>query len=689
MKNFLRYLKSPKSDFLLFIIALVLLNLVSARSFFRLDATAPKSYSLSQASKQVVKTLEQPLSVKVFFSSNLPSPYNGTATYVTDLLTEYSGAGNKYFSWERFDMDQSENQSLASAYRLSQAQIQEVKDNEVGFKSVWMGIVLTYADRIETIDGVTSSEGLEYKLTSKMVQMINAVNTLSGLKGQVSLTLYISPRLADFNIKGFSSIKSSVQNAFSSLNEKNEGRITYSEKEPAQSEIQALSEKYGLQTVGWTEKDGSEGKGVIGLVLEYGEAFRLVPLQMSNTLFGGYVITGLDDMEQSLSESLTALTARSADIGYVTGHGERGLYDAQNGAANFVAYSSDWYTFKELNLNEKDISPNISTLVINGPVEKFSDAELYKIDQFLLRGGNIALFLDPYIEKQDQTAMYYGMPPTYEKNETGLEKLLSAYGFELGEGYVMDTQCYVSNTANGKTNFYYAPLLYQSGMNKKHPISANLSYVLFLQSGAVKLLDGFENPERSVTVLAKTSKEAWVQKDISVLNPSYIFPPAKTDMKEENLALIAEGSFKSAFDKPVETDTAMSDAGAPTGGTTAQKVHLTHSLQKGRFFFAGSSKITTGMLINDDNGSQAIAMFDRNAIDYLNGNEQLCAMRTKGLSLNALNKTTAAKAALAKIINQYGLPLFTVIAGFLVWHAKSRRKRKIRNHYLNAHTEDR
>ena len=67
MKNFLRYLKSPKSDFLLFIIALVLLNLVSARSFFRLDATAPKSYSLSQASKQVVKTLEQPLSVKVFF----------------------------------------------------------------------------------------------------------------------------------------------------------------------------------------------------------------------------------------------------------------------------------------------------------------------------------------------------------------------------------------------------------------------------------------------------------------------------------------------------------------------------------------------------------------------------------------------------------------------------------------------
>ena len=237
MKAFIQWLKGKQSDFLLFIIALVLLNLVSARSFFRLDFTSPKSYSLSQASRQLVRTLEQPLSVKAFFSSNLPSPYNSTAQYIRDLLSEYAGAANRQFSWESFNMDDPENQAMARDYRLNQVQIQEVKDNEVGFKNVWMGIALTYADRIETLDGITSSDGLEYKLTMKMAHMINAVSALAGLKGKAELTLYLSPELADFNIQEFSSIEDSVGEAFKAVNEKNMNRMEYRTVHPAKDAV--------------------------------------------------------------------------------------------------------------------------------------------------------------------------------------------------------------------------------------------------------------------------------------------------------------------------------------------------------------------------------------------------------------------------------------------------------------------
>ena len=71
MKKFIQYLKSPKSDILLFILLLIFANLVASRAFFRIDLTGPKSYSLSKGSAQVVQTLEEPLSVKVFFSDNL------------------------------------------------------------------------------------------------------------------------------------------------------------------------------------------------------------------------------------------------------------------------------------------------------------------------------------------------------------------------------------------------------------------------------------------------------------------------------------------------------------------------------------------------------------------------------------------------------------------------------------------
>ena len=681
MKAFIQWLKGKQSDFLLFIIALILLNLVSARSFFRLDFTSPKSYSLSQASRQLVRTLEQPLSVKVFFSSNLPSPYNSTAQYIRDLLSEYAGAANRQFSWESFNMDDPENQAMARDYRLNQVQIQEVKDNEVGFKNVWMGIALTYADRIETLDGITSSDGLEYKLTMKMAHMINAVSALAGLKGKAELKLYVSPELADFNIQGFSSIEDSVSAAFKAVNEKNMNRMEYRTVHPAKDEVEKIGTQYGLPLLRWTNnKDGSTGSALIGLVLGYGDSFRIIPLEMQS-LFGTYIIGGLDDLEQNLSDNLSSLVSRSETIGYTTGHGELSLQDSQSGAANFASSASDMYVFKEIRTAEEAIPSNISTLIINGPTERFSDEELYKIDQFVMKGGRLAVFIDPYKEEQNEMAMYYGMPPSYVKNETGLETLLNAYGIETAEGYVMDTQCYTSNQAgSGKVNFYYAPLIHQSGFAKKQPITANLSYVLFLQSGALSFTDGVQNDKDiDAKVLAKTSAKSWIQTDISVLSPSYIFPPAQDKMSEHNLAVLAEGSFRSAFDSSVSGGSHAEQANR--NGALSADAYITKSVQKTRIFAAGTSKITSGALIIDTAGSQPVAMFVRNAIDYLTGNEDLCFMRTKGLSLSVLNNATASSAAFAKIVNQYVLPLLVVAAGFTGRLLRNRRRRKIKERY--------
>lgn len=681
MKAFIQWLKGKQSDFLLFIIALILLNLVSARSFFRLDFTSPKSYSLSQASRQLVRTLEQPLSVKVFFSSNLPSPYNSTAQYIRDLLSEYAGAANKNFSWESFNMDDPENQAMARDYRLNQVQIQEVKDNEVGFKNVWMGLALTYADRIETLDGITSSDGLEYKLTMKMAHMINAVSALAGLKGKAELTLYLSSELADFNIQGFSSIEDSVGAAFKAVNEKNMNRMEYRTVHPAKDEVEKIGTQYGLPLLRWANnKDGSTGSALIGLVLSYGDSFRIIPLEMQS-LFGTYIIGGLDDLEQNLSDNLSSLVSRSETIGYTAGHGELSLQDSQSGAANFASSASDMYVFKEIRTAEEAIPSNISTLIINGPTERFTDEELYKIDQFVMKGGRLAVFIDPYKEEQNEMAMYYGMPPSYVKNETGLEKLLNAYGIETAEGYVMDTQCYTSNQAgSGKVNFYYAPLIHQSGFAKKQPITANLSYVLFLQSGALSFTDGVQNDkEIDAKVLAKTSAKSWIQTDISVLSPSYIFPPSQDKMSEHNLAVLAEGLFRSAFDSSVSGGSHAEQASR--NGTLSADSYIAKSVQKTRIFAAGTSKITSGALIIDTAGSQPVAMFVRNAIDYLTGNEDLCFMRTKGLSLSVLNNATASSAAFAKIVNQYVLPLLVVAAGFTGRLLRNRRRRKIKERY--------
>mgnify|MGYP002625855889 FL=1 len=138
--KFITFLKNPSWDIYLFALLIILVNLVAARAFFRIDLTQSKSYTLSKASRDLIKSIEEPLSVKVFFSSNLPAEENSAKDYVTDLLEEYQNAGGKNFSVEYFNMDKKENQDMALDYGLSQFQVQEVKSDETCALPIWLSL---------------------------------------------------------------------------------------------------------------------------------------------------------------------------------------------------------------------------------------------------------------------------------------------------------------------------------------------------------------------------------------------------------------------------------------------------------------------------------------------------------------------------------------------------------------------
>ena len=258
MKKFVKWLKSPASDFALFVVFLVLLNIVSSKAFFRLDLTEPKSYSLSPASRQLVKTLKEPLSIQVFFSSNLPAPYNSVEQYVNDILVEYKGQANSNFNYHVYTMDNPESQAMASDYGLRQIQIQEIANNEVGFKQAWMGVAVIYADSIQTIDGLTSSDGFEYKLTTTISKMIATSDSLALLpeNDKIKLTLYISDELKNFKISGLDKLEKSVNAVYTDFNRRNQNRIEFEKSVPQESEISSIAEHYGTQIINWSEKDG-------------------------------------------------------------------------------------------------------------------------------------------------------------------------------------------------------------------------------------------------------------------------------------------------------------------------------------------------------------------------------------------------------------------------------------------------
>lgn len=669
MKKIIQWLKGPKSDFILFVIFLVLLNIAGHKAFLRFDLTAPKSYSLSKASQSLVKNLDSPLSVRVFFSDNLPSTYSSVSQYVKDILVEYKGAANKNFSVSYMDMSKPENEELARNLGIQQVQIQEIKNNEVGLKNVYMGIAVTYGDSIEIMNPVQTSDGFEFNLTTKMSKMVSVADTLAGLgkNEKISLTLYLSDELKQLGISGAEEADKIIRSAFDNVNKQNLDRLEYKTVSPSAEDVEALSSKYGIQTVAYKDR-GVAKKAALGLVLEHGEKSYALPLEVQRSFFG-YAIGGLEDVETTLTEGLHSLLSSTKAIGYITGHGEVD-HTSEDGAVNFEALISGLYELKDIDLNSDNIPAGMNSIIINGPKMDFTEEELYKIDQFLLRGGNVMLFIDGVVD--DGRNQSYGIG-NFVANDVNIERLLIKYGIARGKNMIMDKNCLKDmNPQYGELTYYWVPTIHKKQLAKKCVITNNLGYVYLLQSGSLDPTVAKENKNIKVTELAKSSPEAWIQESGITLHPLYITPPADAaSFAQYDLALLLEGKFDSAFD---EAPAASADESLVTSS------FVKSSVMPGKLFVASSSAITTRQVI-DENGKSPVSMFLMNVVDYLNGNEDLCTMRTKSLSVNNLTIKSTVAANFWKFFNSFGIAIFVVIAGLIVWRLRNARRHAINKKY--------
>ena len=107
-------------------------------------------------------------------------------------------------------------------------------------------------------------------------------------------------------------------------------------------------------------------------------------------------------------------------------------------------------------------------------------------------------------------------------------------------------------------------MLQRKGLNQKNPISANLGYVLFLQTGAVDISGAKEMSDVKATVLAHSSEQSWLKSEGIFLNPNMIIAPEEKDMQSYNLAVMIEGNFESAFDSAVESESENEEEGEIT-----------------------------------------------------------------------------------------------------------------------------
>ena len=724
-------LKEKYFKFILYILVIILINIAGVTLFFRMDLTRSGIYSLSPASIDVVETLSEPLSIKVFFSKNLPAPHNNTERYLRDLLEEYTSKGKKYFNYTFYNVSAEEgsltqkadeNRDMAKSYGIQPVQIRIIENDEVKFKNAYMGVVIIHGDLIEKIDAVTSTQGLEYQLTTAIRKMNKKVSALLRIEEKVLVSLYLSSSLNTIapliGLDQLPELGKAVSQTIERLNAKSLGILDFKQFDiSGKTELDDIGKKYDLMALSWPalpDKNIAEGSGAAGIVISYKGKTTTLPLISAVKLpvIGTtYQMADPVTLEGDINAVVEKLIGINKDLGFLFSHSTLPLLPDQMAMMQgrpseslqaFNSLMSSRYSIKPVDLKTGGVPDGLSCLIIARPTEKFSDYELFQIDQALMKGTSLAFMSDSFNEAQ-APAGGMGMPPM--PIDTGLEKLLTHYGITIKKAYVLDKQCYKHQApremGGGEQNIYFAPMLKEASINTKPEFMKNIKGLIAMQISPLELVEENIDKEKiTITKLFSSSDESWLMEGMINLNPMFITPPEKKDeLKSYDLAYLLSGTFTSYFkgkaipeketgEKDIAGETADAKTGItkkkpegnPIPGGTKASFSFLETSKPGKLFVLPCSQMLQDNML-DPEGQSTNATFILNIIDHLNGEDQIAVLRSKQQMLNPIAPTTPFDRGFIKAVNIVGLPILVILFGLGVFVKRRARKKKIANRF--------
>jgi gliding-associated putative ABC transporter substrate-binding component GldG len=152
----------------LVIAIIIAVNLLGLFLFSRVDITDERVYSLSDASKRLAESLDDPVVCKLYFSEDIPAPYNANARYLKDQLYEYRAYSGGQLRFEFIDPVKSDREKEAQALGIPPLQVQAIEKDKMELKKVYMGLAFLYEDKKEVIPIVQSTRNLEYEISSAL-----------------------------------------------------------------------------------------------------------------------------------------------------------------------------------------------------------------------------------------------------------------------------------------------------------------------------------------------------------------------------------------------------------------------------------------------------------------------------------------------------------------------------------------
>ena len=398
-------------------------------------------------------------------------------------------------------------------------------------------------------------------------------------------------------------------------------------------ELEEEAKRFGIAPIDYRFRDQNSTelrKVFMGVALVYGDKQEVLPM-----------VTQIETLEYDLARALRLLLSperTKPTIGFVTGHQEPNLLQASGPLATLRERLLESYEIVEVPLGGVEGVPNnVDVLWEIGPQEPLSPRALYQLDQFLLRGGSLGVFLT------NSKADMRSLKP--QNLFHGLEPLLGHYGVQVNRDLLVD------RVNNGRMTF---PIRYGDTVR---PVQLNYPLIPKLTRvnpsvPAVKGIDSMLAPFASSVQLSEqlstdvsgdvwvsTSERAGTLRGVTTLDPK-AFQMVSPGEEIGSRAVIVglSGVWSSYF--------AKNEIPKPVTGEALGTYEESERLREGataRLMVAGSAD----MVANN-------VAFMLNLADWMAQDEALINIRSKVLRVNTFEPLESGTLFQYRLFNLFG-----------------------------------
>ena len=364
--------------------------------------------------------------------------------------------------------------------------------------------------------------------------------------------------------------------------------------------------------------------GYLGMSIEYYDRQEVIPIVQA------------ENFEYQLTSIIKKLTSEDLPvIGFVSSNQTVNINENINTVQDAL---SKIYRLESVDLStDEAIDSKIKTLIILNPLADFSEAEMRKLDNFLMQGKALFIAQDREIVNNLQTT----------ENKSNLNNFLSKYGLKIDNNLILDQSSAMASFRQGPVTFNVNYPFWVKIINKDfaqdNPAVSKLDNLVLPWASSVEYSAKADNQAKintQVMYLAKTTQHAWSMTNNFNLRPGQSLTQGTP--QQHNLVVGLVG-LHSAYDDAVN--------------------------KNARIIVMGDSEFIFDNFLKSYPYNK---VFFLNLVDYLSLDQDLIKIRSKKIVVHPLKTLPDYQKKIIKYGNVFGLTVLIIIFGLVRYYLRKK-----------------